>query len=115
MGMMNQMQSNMFKQNLMNQMQRNGIMNFNPNMPGFPSGMMNFGMNGQIQNPMMRGMPFNPQMNMFPPSQQIANFRNMMMNQNLKMNPNNFGQNDDYVPGTLEENAIKAITNTDYK
>lgn len=94
------------------QMNRPGMMGFNPNMPNFnpgmmgmmnrPMGMMNnpYGMMppGQNMNPMVRGMPIN---------------QNMMNRNQAKIG--DMVQGDQYVPGSLEEHAISAITNTDYK
>jgi hypothetical protein len=79
------------------------------------TGMMGYGGN-QFQNPMMRG-PFGGQFGMVPPNQQMAMTRNMAMNQNINRNPNSLDsliQGDQYVPGTLEDHAISALTNTDF-
>ena len=57
---------------------------------------------------------------MMPPGQGMNPMaRNMMMNQNnMQRNPNkldNMMQGDSYVPGSLEDHAISALNNADYK
>lgn len=114
MGMMPYGMGNPYYAN-MNQMQRQGMMGYNPNMGMMNTGMMGYG-NSQFQNPMMRG-PFGGQFGMIPPNQQMAMTRNMAINQNMNRNPNSLDsliQGDQYVPGTLEDHAISALTNTDF-
>ena len=116
-GMVNPaMHAQMLQQNMIRQMQMKGMVPpFNANMPGFPPAMMNMAMGGQMQNPMMARMGLNPQMGMFPPGHPLA-MRQNMMNQNFNRNMNNSEmQNENYIPGGIEENAINAITNTDFK
>jgi len=95
--------------NQMNNQMYGNMMNYNPNMQG----MMNY---GQFQNPMMRNSPYGNQFQMLPPGQ-MPMTRGMTMNQQMGRNPNNLDnliQGDQYVPGTLEDHAINALTNTDY-
>ena len=109
-----------------NQMNRPGMMNFNPNMPGFNPNMMNYGMNNQMgmmnnqYGRMMQGNLGNSVYPMMPPGQGMNPMaRNMMMNQNnMQRNTNKLDsmiQGDSYVPGSLEDHAISALNNVDYK
>jgi hypothetical protein len=99
-------------------MQRPGMMNQFGRLPGMNTAMMNYGMNNQFQNPMMRGMPYGGQTYpMMPPGQQMA-MHSGMIRPNMARDPKNLDsliQGNDYVPGTLEDHAINAITNADYK
>lgn len=109
------MQSQMFQQNMIKQMQMKGMVPpFNGNMPGFPPGMMN--MPGAMQNPMMQRFGMNPQMGgMFPPGHPL-HMRHNMMNPAFNRNAqNNEAQNENYVPGGIEEQAINDINNIEYK
>ena len=100
-----------------NGMQRLGGMMYNQGM-GMNPNMMNFSMGNNPYNRMMIG---NAQYGMMPPNQQMNSMmRNMgNMGQNAVQrnvnNPDSLVNDNQFIPGTLEEGAINALTNADYK
>lgn len=94
-----------------NQMGRPGMMGYNPMMTGFNPNMMNYPMGGNMMN--------NPQFSMMQNIHQMNPMaRGMTMNPMIPRPPNSdvpIGTDNGFVPGTLEDNAIHALNNADYK
>ena len=99
-------------------MQRPGAMMYNQGMGMNPGMMTSFPMGNNPYNRMMIG---NAQYGMMPPNQQMnpmmRNVGNMGQNvmQRNPNNPDSLANDNQFIPGTLEENAINALTNADYK